>query len=295
MRTHSNQSTTLSALRLMALSMLFLSGCASQKIGPASVYLSPQDKTDPPLKISASYRSDLCSPGIGYIAVAIKNPRDEWKKLSEVQLGYPYTTDGFHALKGEEILAWADAQSQRTERDRYNENMARLAALTVSAVMVSNNNKPVNKAGEMLIAGEAISAADDAIKDAKANAEMPQGKQSNHLFSDELLIPPHMDRTFWILVGADSSAPFMGYASMMYNDENSQSHQLLMNLAGWQECDWQQNRQQFLLQWAEEQGLKVLKSKPVRNGGAPKQMPVDWVELEKSYQQWKRSQESQPG
>lgn len=277
----------MSAIRsfILPVAAMMLSACANQQLGPVAQYVSDEDRANPPLEVSASFRSDLCSPLVGYLAISVRNPSSEWKTLSNVRLGYPYSSDGFRAIRGEELLAWADARSQQTRRDAHNAALARLAVASVGRLMMDSDNDNTSAAGAALVTGTILTDVAGNIEASRTAAEMPAGNRSNHLFSDELIIPPRMDRTFWILIGAAPDAPLMGWAGILYQDENQKQHQLVTPIAAWQSCQWQHDRIQFLKDWSSDQepGTRTVTTRNSRI--SPRTVyEVNWIRVEKQYQ-----------
>ena len=286
MKTHKRRTTTLSPVRLIALSMLFLSGCASHKLGPQATYVSAADQKAPPLAVTAAFRPDMCTRQVAYLSINIENPSAQWKKLTDVQLDYPYDSDKFYPIRGKKLLAWADAREQQAARDSYNAGMARLAAFTVGRVMMESHDKGTADSGKALAAGSLASDAVSSIRSAHRHAEQPPGGESNHLFSDELLIAPGTGRTFWILLGAEPNAPLMGWTGIRYTDENNLSHQLVATIGQTQTCDWQEDRIQFLGKWMQTHDTGIRTAVRSQN---PAMSPsirrtINWIQVEKIYQ-----------
>ncbi|MDK2778164.1 MAG: hypothetical protein KYX62_10910 [Pseudomonadota bacterium] len=249
---------SVSALRLLTLLLTstLLSACASHQIGPEATFVSPQDQADPPLEVSAAFRGDLCSPQIGYLVFSVRNPQDKWQRLRNVELLYPYAgqeAGAFTVVSGKKLLAWADAQNLKNQRESHNASMARLAALTVSRVMIEDED--TREAGAALGAATVAQSITASLSASATAASKPAGDRSNHILADELIIPPGMDRSFWTLLSATPEAPLMGWITVRYSDERGMPHQFVATLPRWEQCNWQQSRVSFLKKWGQEQGL----------------------------------------
>lgn len=271
--------------------LALLSGCATYKIGPQAQFAGADQKS-PPLEVFSAFREDLCTQQLGYLVLSVRNPSDEWKSLSDVQLVYPYSSGkdmpGFHVIGGKEILAWADAQELKSRRDNHNAAMARLATQTVGRLMINSDNNGVSGAGAGILAASVVSGTAGDIKESQRNASRPAGGGSNHLLSDELLVPPKMDRSFWILLGADNNAPMMGWLGVRYKDESNSEHQFVASPSHWEQCGWQKARASFLLNWGRDEKLVPRWDDPNSKDKIP-----DALTLEAAYQKQQKKLASQ--
>ena len=272
---------------LTSLVLLTLQGCASHKIGPEATFVSEADRNNPPLEVSASFRDDLCGYSLGYLVVSIRNPSSEWRRMNATELSFPYNSDAdFHVVGGRDLLAWADAQSLKAKRETHNAAMARLAVRTVSRVMMASDNDSVAKTGAVMTLGEKGAYAGQSIIDSKKQASAPAGNGSNHLLAGELIIPPKMDRTFWVLLNADSEAPLLNWLAVSYQDENQQTHQFVTVPSHQEQCRWQQDRVRFLEDWGLENG--VIKTR--RTAGEDLEiLPYEPASIEAAYQKQQKA------
>ena len=261
-----------------------LAGCASHRIGPEATFVAEQDRKDPPLEVSAAFRTDLCSPQVGYLVFSVRNPQDEWKQLNHVELLYPYSgqqTDDFSVVSGKQLIAWADAQTLKFHRETHNANMARLAAFTVSRVMLDSEDESTRQAGAAIGITTALEGAGSTLARRADEASKPAGDSSNHILADELILPPGMDRSFWVLLNASPDAPLMNWITVRYSDEKGMPHQFVTTLPDWERCGWQQPRIRFLEQWGQEQGL--IQRRRMADGNS-KISPYDATLVEAEYQ-----------
>ncbi len=231
----------------VVLSLFLISGCASNKLGTYAVYEAELDKQTPPLQISARFNETMCSRFFGYIDFSIVNNRSSWKTMESVRLHFPYKAVGsFDVVSGRELSAWADAESKRQGRESHNSAMARLAVGAIGAGLIAEGNSNNKKAGAGLMVGAAATNAVDKFTKNINEIESAKTTSSNHILANDVLIPPGMDRQFWLLLNAKDSAPLMGWIGVSYTDEENQSHSFYVKLDNWNSCDWQQKRKNTL-------------------------------------------------
>ena len=271
---------------ILTTAISLLAGCASHRLGPQAVFVSEQDKQDPPLEISAAFRQDLCSPNVAYVAVSIRNPSDEWQELHNLELTSPYATyydeNQFDVLTGHELLAWADALELQSRRNEHNAALARTAVRSVSRLMMASDERGVQVAGLAIAVGEAANRATNRVRQSMREASMPIGASSNHLYSDILTIPPRMDRVFWITLKARPDAPLMSWLSAAYLDQSGQSHQFVAPLDNWAECGWQEKRRIALRDWGRDNDRIPYR---LNTDGSKELLRYDTTQLERQYQQ----------
>jgi len=266
------------------------SGCASQRIGPEATFVDTDDQREPPLKVSAAFRPDLCSPQVGHLSFSVQNPHNNWKLMKNIQLLYPYASQNpkaFEVLGGDRLLAWADAIERKNQRKDHNADRARLAAFTLSGALLLNNNEDNRRTGAGLAVAVASAEEASSITQSAAAASKPAGDNSNHLLTGEKSIPPGMDRTFWVLLNAQPDAPLMGWIGVRYQDEQGDNHEFVAPLPQYQkQCSWQQERVRFLQSWALKQGMIDYRDISENN------IRLSPVQIEEAYQQQLRLSDS---
>lgn len=268
------------------LALTLLSGCASHKLGPQAVFVSPEDKQNPPLEISAAFRKDLCSPNVAYVAVSVRNPHDEWQTLRNVQLHHPYAEhydeDAFGVLSGRELIAWADALELQAIRFQHNARLAKVAVNSVTRLMMNSDDRKVQAIGATIAIADTAHRVSQQVAQSAREASMPVGDNSNHLYADELIIPPKMDRVFWITLKANRDAPLMSWLSAEYEDQHGQRHQFMAGLDNWDECSWQEDRRLTLRNWGLDNNLIPTR---LNADGSKEVLRYDTTQLERQYQQ----------
>ncbi len=268
---------TYGKLSAALIASLTLAGCASQQIGEQASYTSTTAKA--PLDISASFRPSLCSNQIGYLAFSVKNPSSEFYTLNNAELHLPAGHEQqFHVLAGRELIAWADAQSNLSLRNQHNTDLARLAAVSVASLMAESDDDTVSAVG----AGVSAVTAADMLTEEAAKASIPEGTSSNHLYEEELMVPPGMDRTFWVALQAKPDAPLLTEVSVSYTDGEGKTQRFSAELNKWQECNWQQQRIADVRKWGAAHGhIRVSR----QSNGAIYYKSHDLLEVEEKYRQ----------
>lgn len=198
---------------------LFLTGCASPKLGPSANFYSPDSSmlVESPLDISGRFNGGMCSQNFAYINISIQNPSSEWKELKNITLDFPYgLNDQFEIVNGRKLKSWAVAQEVKEGRDNHNSQMAKLAVAGLGLGLIGGSNRNGKLAGAGLVAGVAASTEVNGVFKRKETAETGN---SFHLLDGDLLVPPNMDRQYWLLLSAKKHAPFMDNIEVSYVDE----------------------------------------------------------------------------
>ncbi|WP_419812408.1 hypothetical protein [Bacterioplanoides sp.] len=270
---------------LTLIPVALLTGCASSKLGPEAKYVSLTQGESAPLHVSATFRPDLCSDYLGYLVFSVHNPGSDWKELNNLSLTFPYgASSQFSPVGGKNLLAWADAQSLKEQRETHNAAMARLAVQTVSAVaIVSSDDQDVQSAAAAMYLAERTNNKATEISHSAQSASAPKGQKSNHILSQQLVIPPKMDRSFWVLLSVNEQAPLMSWVSARYLDENQVEQQLVVSPSKQHLCHWQKHRVDYLESWARKSGMKESEF-PKSKAGNSQQRYQHAVELEAEYQ-----------
>lgn len=258
---------------------LALGGCAQQQIGPQASFDSGND-SNAPLQVSASFLPVLCSDQIGYLAFSMHNPSNEFYTLNQAELKFDLDQDNqYRVLAGKELLAWADAQSNLSLRNEHNTNLARLAAVSVTRLIAGSSDDTTTQA---FASGVSAVTAAMALDESAQLASIPPGTSSNHLYEDQLLVPPGMSRTFWVALQALPEAPLLHKVSVSYQDNQQQTQQFNVKINDWQSCSWQQQRIANLRQWGVSEGLVTVRRS---SNGSNQYLSHDLLELERQYQQ----------
>lgn len=269
---------TLGRLSLALMTSLTLAGCATSNIGQPADYVGTASGSAP-LDISASFNPALCSNQIGYLAFSVTNPSSDFYTLDNAELHLPEGHEQqFHVLAGRELIAWADAQNNLTLRNQHNTNLARLAAVSVARLMADSSNDNANVVGAGI---GAITAADMLTEEAE-KASIPAGTSSNHLYEENLMVPPGMDRTFWVALQAKPNAPLLTEISVSYTDAEGKTQRFSAELNKWQNCEWQQQRIADVRKWGAANGLIRVGR---QTGGGTYYMAHDLLEVAEKYQQ----------
>ena len=247
---------------LILISILSLAGCASPTLGPIASYESSSVK--PKLDISGRFDTDMCSDRFAYLNVSVENKSSEWKKLSNLKIMFPYGQGNeYEIVRGEKLKSWAIAEEARQGRKNHNSQLARLAAVGLGAGLLRSSNANSNKAGVAVISGAVVS--DQANRIAKNRNAVEVGS-SQHILQGDLLIPPKMDRQYWVLLSANNDAPLMDHIKLAFQDEARNNHRAKINMANWASCKWQKARIKNLKNWALTNQRKKFMRKFVQNG-----------------------------
>lgn len=226
--------------------IFLLTGCASSTLGPIATYESKSIK--PQLDISGRFNTDMCSDNFAYLNLSIENKSTEWKKLQDLKLIFPYgQRNKFEIVLGEKLASWAVAEEARQGRENHNSQMAKLAAAGLGIGLLGSSNSRSSVAGAAIVSGVVASNEAERISNSKEQAE---AGNSQHILQGDLLIPPKMDRQYWLLLSAHPDAPLMDHIKLAYQDENKNSHRFKVEMTNWTGCKWQRNRIKQLKDWA---------------------------------------------
>ena len=278
-------------LLISLLPLALLGGCASStRIAEReATFLSEDDQKNPPAKITAKFKNDLCSDYFAYIKFSVYNPHNEWLEMNDLSLLFPYSRNGddFEVVVGDRLAAWGDATVNRKRVEQYNDYMTGALTMVVGAALISEGNDNAKKLGAGLIGTRLAHDGVVAYRNERAQAVSPVStSQNQHILSGDVLIPPGSTRQYWLLVRAEDTAPMMSYISLGYNDAEQAQHYAVIPLDNWNRCEWQQSRKRFLRAWGDEHqmGVKVGDGRNVRYE-ARKILP----EVEAEYQKRQRA------
>lgn len=241
---------------ILLICAVFLSGCASNQFSSdIAKYSSIEDQASPPLLVTSKFNSQLCSRYFGYVNFSVVNPSSDWKRLNNVSLEFPFSSnDQFAVIKGEKLSAWADASSRQQGRNSHNTQMANMAAGIIGLGLIAKGNNTQKKVGAALLTGSAMTSSAQNIVNQR---EVVETRSSNHILANDAYIPPGMDRQYWLLLTAQDEAPLLGQLNVNYEDENGMKHSFTTQVNGWEDCGWQEYRKAILNKKAAEIAFKA--------------------------------------
>ena len=278
-------------LLVSLLPLALLGGCASSShiAEREATFLSEDDQKNPPARITATFKDNLCSEYFAYIKFSFHNPRNEWLKMAAPSVLFPYTrnSDDFEIVVGDRLAAWGDATVNRKRVEQYNDYMTGALTMVVGAALINEGNDNAKKLGAGLIGTRLARDGVVAYKNERSQAVAPVStSQNQHILANDILVPPGSSRQYWLLVRAEDRAPLMSYISLGYKGEDRQQRYAVIPLDNWNRCEWQQSRKQLLLDWKLEQttGADSYGSKKALYE-AQKRLPA----TEAEYQQYKKA------
>jgi len=278
-------------LLISLLPLAWLGGCASStRIAEReATFLSEDDQKNPPANITATFKNNLCSDYFAYIKFSVHNPHNEWLKMNDLSLLFPYSRNGddFEVVVGDRLAAWGDATVNRKRVEQYNDYMTGALTMVVGAALINEGNDNAKKLGAGLIGTRLARDGVVAYRNERSQAVAPVStSQNQHILANDILVPPGSSRQYWLLVRAEDRAPLVSYISLGYKDAEQAQHYAVVPLDTWSRCEWQKPRKRFLRAWGDENqmGVKVGDGHNVRYE-ARKILP----EVEAEYQKRQRA------
>lgn len=251
-------------LLISLLPLALLGGCASStRIAEReATFLSEDDQKNPPANITAKFKNNLCSDYFAYIKFSVHNPHNEWLKMNDLSLLFPYSRNGddFEVVVGDRLAAWGDATVNRKRVEQYNDYMTGALTMVVGAALINEGNDNAKKLGAGLIGTRLARDGVVAYRNERSQAVAPvTTSQNQHILANDILVPPGSSRQYWLLVRAEDRAPLMSHISLGYKDAEQAQHYAVVPLDTWNRCEWQKPRKRFLRAWGDEHqmGVKV--------------------------------------
>ncbi|MFL0808653.1 MAG: hypothetical protein K6L60_15325 [Oceanobacter sp.] len=249
-------------LLISLLPLALLGGCASStRIAEReATFLSEDDQKNPPANITAKFKNNLCSDYFAYIKFSVHNPHNEWLKMNDLSLLFPYSrnSDDFEVVVGDRLAAWGDATVNRKRVEQYNDYMTGALTMVVGAALINEGNDNAKKLGAGLIGTRLARDGVVAYRNERSQAVTPVStSQNQHILANDILVPPGSSRQYWLLVRAEDRAPLMSYISLGYKDAEQAQHYAVVPLDKWNRCEWQKPRKRFLEAWGKENELGI--------------------------------------
>ncbi len=230
------------------LSVISLAGCASNQLGDiADISSVDQNRSSSPLKISARFSSYHCSDYFAYLDFSIENPSSKWQTLSGLKLSFPYDSNHlFHVVQGQRLALWREGESHRLRLKGHNDGLTALAVAGLGIGLMATDNDAANVAGAALYVGNAVNEVSDDIAQGIDRVETADPVLGNYLIGQDIEVPPGMTRKFWVVLSAQEQAPLMAAIGGEFDDNNGAPQVFKMPLEGWESCQWQAKRKDFL-------------------------------------------------
>ena len=242
----------------LVLAVTYLTGCASNQLGDVAHIASvDESRSSSPLKISARFSPYYCSDYFAYLDFSIENPTSKWQKISDLELGFPYqSNDLFDVVKGERLALWREGEGHRQKQQHHNDAVTALAVAGVGLGLMAVDNEAAQVAGAALYAGNAVSEVGSDITSDINQVETAAPVFANYLVGRDIEVPPGMTRKFWLVLSAQEQAPLMASIGGVFDDSEGVQQVFKMPLEGWENCQWQGERKDFLRSQLERKSMK---------------------------------------
>jgi hypothetical protein len=243
---------------LLLLSVISLAGCASNQLGDiADISSVDVNRSSSPLKISARFSRYHCSDYFAYFNFSIKNPSSKWQTLSGLKLSFPYDSNHlFHVVQGQRLALWREGENHRLRLKDHNDGLTALAVAGLGIGLMAADNDAAKVAGAALYVGNAVNEASDDIAQGIDQVETADPVLGNYLIGQDIEVPPGMPRKFWVVLSAEEQAPLMAAIGGEFNDNNGAPQVFKMPLEGWESCQWQGERKDFLRSQLKRKSMK---------------------------------------
>lgn len=234
--------------KLFLLLVVSLAGCASNQLGDiADISSVDQNRSSSPLKISARFSSYHCSDYFAYLDFSIENPSSKWQTLSGLALSFPYGSSHlFHVVQGQRLALWREGENHRLRLKGHNDGLTALAVAGLGIGLMAADNDAAKVAGAALYVGNAVNEVSDDIAQDVDQVETAAPVLANYLIGQDIEVPPGMTRKFWVVLSAEEQAPLMAAIGGEFDDNDGVPQIFKMPLEGWESCQWQAKRKDFL-------------------------------------------------
>jgi len=237
-----------------------LTGCASNQLGGfADISPVDQNSSSSPLKISARFSPYHCSDYFAYLDFSIENPTSKWQMLSNLELNFPYqSNDLFSVVEGRRLALWREGEGHRQRLENHNDALVSLAVAGAGLGLMASDNDAAQTAGATLFLGNNVKRTAEGISRDIDQIETSAPVFQNYLVGGDLEIPPGMTRKFWLVLSADEQAPLMASIGGEFKDTDGVQQVFKMPLEGWEMCQWQKSRKDFLRSVVSSKELKEM-------------------------------------
>ncbi len=169
------------------------------------------------LKVSYHFGDGGCSEYFALLHFKFKNRSAKWEEITDVRFdfGDEERNEQVNIVAGPALIAWSKAKAPPREGSRVGSAIA-LGSLAVLGSMIHNNSKNDNLAtflaGTTLLGLSAASAGETGENFRKTI--YPQ----DHLLAGNILVPPGMSVTRWILFNTENKAgdPYIDRAQLLF-------------------------------------------------------------------------------
>ena len=118
------------------------------------------------------------------------------------------------------------------------------------------DNDAAKVAGAALYVSNAVNEVSDDIAQDVDQVETAAPVLANYLIGQDIEVPPGMTRKFWVVLSAEEQAPLMAAIGGEFDDNDGAPQIFKMPLEGWESCQWQAERKDFLRSQLKRKSMK---------------------------------------